>query len=96
MAAKHIFFTAFPAWGELRIVVTCPHCIISDYFTSYARIAGHARSFCILAARLVKEDPDLIFTLLLAPTLLSKAQDEVEAELRDDGTEERQKRIRYV
>ncbi|KAF9551249.1 UDP-Glycosyltransferase/glycogen phosphorylase [Agrocybe pediades] len=49
-------------------------------FTSFPAW-GHARSFCILAARLVKEYPDTVFSLLLSPTLLNKAEDEVSSEL---------------
>ncbi|KAF9559428.1 UDP-Glycosyltransferase/glycogen phosphorylase [Agrocybe pediades] len=49
-------------------------------FTSFPAW-GHARSFCILAARLVKEYPDTVFSLLLPPTLLDKARDEVSSEL---------------
>ncbi|KAF4612109.1 hypothetical protein D9613_004547 [Agrocybe pediades] len=57
---------------------------------------GHARPFCILAARLVKENPDVILTLLLPPNLLSKAQDEVDAELHEASSQDMRTRIRIL
>ncbi|KAF9557508.1 UDP-Glycosyltransferase/glycogen phosphorylase [Agrocybe pediades] len=65
------------------------------FFTAFPAW-GHARPFCILAARLVKEHPDVIFTLLLPPNLLSKAQDEVDAELHEATSQEIRTRIRIL
>ncbi|PPQ73094.1 hypothetical protein CVT25_007907 [Psilocybe cyanescens] len=55
---------------------------------------GHVRAFCILAARLVKENKSLTMTLLLPPNHLKKAQAEVSAEFGDENSEENRRRIR--
>lgn len=55
---------------------------------------GHVRPFCVLAARLVKEYHDCVVTMLLAPSLLKKAEDEVDSELQDGASEETRKRVR--
>ncbi|KAF9557510.1 UDP-Glycosyltransferase/glycogen phosphorylase [Agrocybe pediades] len=57
---------------------------------------GHAKPFCILAARLVKEYPEVVLTLLLPPSILKKAEDEVEEQLREAASEEMRKRIRII
>ncbi|KAF9554030.1 UDP-Glycosyltransferase/glycogen phosphorylase [Agrocybe pediades] len=53
---------------------------------------GHIRPFCILAARLAKENEALTFTLLLPANTMKKAEDEVSSELRENA--EVKKRIR--
>lgn len=58
--------------------------------------AGHVRSFCILGARLVKENRNAIITIIVAPNLLSKAQTEILAELGDESFEAAWRRIRCV
>ncbi|PPQ89303.1 hypothetical protein CVT25_000370 [Psilocybe cyanescens] len=55
---------------------------------------GHVRAFCILAARLVKENKSLTMTLLLPSNHLNKAQAEVSAEFGDENSEENRRRIR--
>jgi len=86
MTGTHIVFSAIPAWGEHLVQLTQ-----TPNLTLYI---GHARPFCVLAARLVKENKNLIITIVLAPTLLSKAQREVASELRGDADESILRRIR--
>ncbi|KAF9552859.1 UDP-Glycosyltransferase/glycogen phosphorylase [Agrocybe pediades] len=57
---------------------------------------GHARPFCILAARLVKEYKNVIVTIILTPNLLSKAQAEASSELRGTDDESVLRRIRIL
>ncbi|PPQ89615.1 hypothetical protein CVT25_012532 [Psilocybe cyanescens] len=55
---------------------------------------GHVRPFCVLAARLVLENDNVVVTLLLSPNLLDKAQAEISAEFRDRETQSRRRRVR--
>ncbi|PPQ81811.1 hypothetical protein CVT25_013647 [Psilocybe cyanescens] len=58
---------------------------------------GHAKSFCILAARLVEANTNVFVTLILAPTLLEKAETEVAAEFQSTkASEETRKRVRIL
>ncbi|PPQ70942.1 hypothetical protein CVT25_013291 [Psilocybe cyanescens] len=57
---------------------------------------GHVRPFCILAARLVKEHETAIVTMILSPSLLSKAETEVAAEFGGEASESTRRRIRIL
>ncbi|PPQ89308.1 hypothetical protein CVT25_000375 [Psilocybe cyanescens] len=58
---------------------------------------GHAKSFCILAARLVEANTNVFVTLILAPILLEKAETEVAAEFQSTkASEETRKRVRIL
>ncbi|PPQ89305.1 hypothetical protein CVT25_000372 [Psilocybe cyanescens] len=55
---------------------------------------GHIRPFCIFAARLVKENENVVVTLLLTPNLLKKAQYEISAEFNGEVSDASRERIR--
>ncbi|KAF9554029.1 hypothetical protein CPC08DRAFT_727439, partial [Agrocybe pediades] len=58
---------------------------------------GHTRPLCILAARLVKENKNVVVSLVQAPMLYDKAQAEISAELWDDDyAAETRDRIRVI
>jgi len=84
----HIFFTAFPAWGTFLFFANLNTNLIPN-------TSGHIRPFCIFAARLAKERPDIALSLVLSPTYLQNAEDEISSELRDDAPEGVRSRIRY-
>lgn len=51
----------------------------------------------MLAARLVEENANVFVTLILAPTLLDKAETEIAAEFQFvNASEETRKRVRYI
>ncbi|KAH9476096.1 Linamarin synthase 2 [Psilocybe cubensis] len=56
----------------------------------------HSRSFCNLAARIVKEDEHALVTLLLTPNLIKNAQAEVEAEFRGAVPDSVIRRVRIL
>ncbi|PPQ82405.1 hypothetical protein CVT26_013320, partial [Gymnopilus dilepis] len=57
---------------------------------------GHVRPFCILGARLAKEDENNVITMILDPKLLDKAHQEISAELGDEPSQDVLRRIRVV
>ncbi|PPQ80127.1 hypothetical protein CVT25_001426 [Psilocybe cyanescens] len=59
-----------------------PHFLFSA-FPSW----GHVRSFCNLAARIVKDNDSSFVTLLLTPNLLNRAKDELEVEFKGKASE---------
>ncbi|KAF8903485.1 UDP-Glycosyltransferase/glycogen phosphorylase [Gymnopilus junonius] len=57
---------------------------------------GHIRSFCILGARLVKEDENAVVTIIIDSRMLDKAHDEISAELRSGQSQTALQRIRVL
>ncbi|KAF9557517.1 UDP-Glycosyltransferase/glycogen phosphorylase [Agrocybe pediades] len=57
---------------------------------------GHTRPFCIFAARLVKEQNDIAFTMVVPPDFLQKVEDELTSELREPLSGKYQARIRVL
>ncbi|KDR70117.1 hypothetical protein GALMADRAFT_887158 [Galerina marginata CBS 339.88] len=57
---------------------------------------GHVRGFCILAARLVNENENIVITMFIAPKLLEKAHSEISTELGDGVREDILARIRIL
>ncbi|KAH9476195.1 UDP-glycosyltransferase 84A1 [Psilocybe cubensis] len=58
---------------------------------------GHAKSFCVLATRLVEENENVVITLILAPNLLDKAETLINTELDFlNASDETRKRIRLL
>ncbi|KDR73125.1 hypothetical protein GALMADRAFT_158264 [Galerina marginata CBS 339.88] len=57
---------------------------------------GHIRPFCILAARLVSENENIVVTMILAPNFLDKAHSEISAEFGEGGSDQARRRIRVL
>ncbi|KAH9476163.1 UDP-glycosyltransferase 84A1 [Psilocybe cubensis] len=64
-------------------------------FTAFP-VWSHVRSFCTLAARLVREYNSVVVTIILSPDLLGKGQAEVDAELGSEVSESTRRRIRIL
>ncbi|KDR69167.1 hypothetical protein GALMADRAFT_145572 [Galerina marginata CBS 339.88] len=57
---------------------------------------GHVRPFCILAARLVNENENIVVTMIIASMFLDKAHAEISSEFRDGASENARERIRVL
>lgn len=86
---RHIVFSAVPAWGQCFTLINSPH------FRPHS-CTGHTRPFCILAARLVKENENVVVTMLISPNFLDKAHREISAELQSGDSKVTRQRIRQV
>ncbi|KAH9476235.1 UDP-glycosyltransferase 74G1 [Psilocybe cubensis] len=64
-------------------------------FTAFAAW-GHVRPFCILAARLVQANENVVVTMILVPPFLKKAHAEISAEFRDTASESARSRLRVL
>ncbi|KAH9476237.1 UDP-glycosyltransferase 84A1 [Psilocybe cubensis] len=68
----------------------------SHILFSAAPAWGHVRPFCVLAARLVKENNTVVTTLLLSPNLLKNAKAEIDSEFRGQETQSSRQRVRVL
>ncbi|PPQ96596.1 hypothetical protein CVT26_010751, partial [Gymnopilus dilepis] len=79
-----------------RFFFKSPMPAIKHYVFTAFPAWGHVRPFCILGARLAKEDENNVITMILDPKLLDKAHQEVSAELRNELSRDVLRRIRIV
>ncbi|KAF8869585.1 hypothetical protein CPB84DRAFT_1754948 [Gymnopilus junonius] len=76
-------------------MVATKHYVFSA-FPAWESFKGHIRSFCILGARLVKEDENVVVTIIIDSRMLDKAHDEISAELRSGLSQTALQRIRVL
>ena len=77
-STSHFLFFTFPAWGKNYHLSLC--------HLTY-QILGHIRPFCVLAARLVREQENVVLTFMVAPDVLEKTRAEVSRQFLDESSD---------
>ena len=81
MKICHFVLCPIPAWGK-RIIIH-PYALKDIH----SIVIGHIRPFCALATQLVREQENVIATLIVAPNVLEKTRTEVSRQFLDEPSE---------
>ena len=78
MKTSHFLFFPIPAWGKNYHSLLCP--------LTY-RTPGHIRPLCVFAARLVREQENVVVTFMVGAHVLEKTRAEVSRQFPDESSD---------
>ena len=87
---SHFLLCPSPGWGKnFQSSLQCNDIHLIS-------LIGHVRPFCTLATRLVREQENIIVTLIVAPNVLDKTRNEITRQILDEpsGSSKAVERIR--